>query len=663
MAMKRSVTSSCLLLLICYTAAATAGSTSTAGTLATEMSVVSSTSIAVSVTDSTTTSSNSTTSVGLLTSPTTKLSFTSNEDLSSGSTNSTSSSGLEGTSMLITNLVPNTSLSTSIPPMSTSNETSSLTEKNVSTTEMQTSLSNASAVTTSSPVNKTGTISSAPTAQMVTTTEMPTNATVNVTQTSTVQHTTIAATLNNNASTSMPAPSGDTNITVSTAVSTNETSTVVTSNITLTSTSATTEANTNVTMLVTVPVNVTMPTTVTMLVNITMPTTDTIPMNVTMPTTDAMPTNGTSGMMSRSTEVFNSSWSTAQPPKTSTTRPGDHCANAICPPGSKCVNLFLSFACQCPLGFHNQGNNCVPVRSFPGVLHLKNVIFMYGMNEINSQVFFDTANEIEKEVKGFFKNDRFHYQSVVRKLEKGSVNAFIDNIFALSSNATEESVIASIKNGIKNCDTCKLVSDLDSYHGESLCSPNYCDMSTSRCKANNGIATCNCLPGYYKFAASDRSCKACPTGFKLENGACVKCPFGYGGFNCGKSYLLAVVVISCVLGGLLLLLLLALITVCLRTRSGKCSSSSSSHDYVMWPKSELPKIPRATMHWDGNQLEMQENGSTSSLTDIHRDGGRTPEKNDDLKTFKGKQPSRYTYLCQGQENPYYVSDEKKPEYL
>lgn len=64
------------------------------------------------------------------------------------------------------------------------------------------------------------------------------------------------------------------------------------------------------------------------------------------------------------------------------------------------------------------------------------------------------------------------------------------------------------------------------------------------------------------------------------------------------------------------------VSVC-RLRSGAYSSSSGSHDYVMWPKSEMPKIPRATMHWDGNQLEMQENGSTSSLTDIHREGGRT----------------------------------------
>ncbi|XP_067825050.1 protein HEG-like isoform X2 [Heptranchias perlo] len=630
MAMMRGVTSACLLSLISYIAAQPKDTSSTVGPSDTETTLVMSTSTILPVADtiksspSYTTSLNSTT-VGPQASPTTELPFTSKQNLINGNNTSASSSVPEGGSMSSTHLVPNTTISTSTPPISMPSETSSSTEKNVSTTEMQASFSSAVVVNMSAPINNI--IASAPT-PTVATTKMTTNTTVNITQTSTFNYTTIAASPNN-ASTSIPATSGDMNTILSTAVSTNETSTVVTPKTTPTNTSATTEAITN----------------------------DTMPANVTMPTT------GASETVTVSTEVSSSSWSTAQPPESSTTRPTDHCANVICPEGTTCVNLFQSYICQCPPGLSNQGNSCGTARIFPGVLHLLNVSFTDGMNEINSKAFFDTATEIEEVMRTVFKDDSFYQKSVVKKLEKGSVNAFIDNIFALSSPATEESVLTNIKVFIQNCTACGPISRKDSYVDKSLCSANVCDSITSKCKPNNGIVTCDCLPGYYKFSGFDRSCKACSSGFKLENGKCVTCPYGYGGFNCDKSYLLAVVVISCVLGGILLLVLLALIAMCLRSKNGTCSSSSSSHDYVMWPKSEMPKIPRATMHWDGNQLEMQENGSTSSLTDIHRDGGRMPEKSDDLKTFKGKQQSRYTYLCQGQENPYYVSDEKKPEYL
>ncbi|GCB68531.1 hypothetical protein scyTo_0000898 [Scyliorhinus torazame] len=548
---------------------------------------------------------------------------TSEQNVLNESTTSTTS-GPEGNSMSSTVMISNTSLSTSTPAISMPSVTSSSTEKNASTTEMQTALSNATLITTGSPV--TATLPETP--QMVATTEMPTNTTSNFTQTATLDHTTIAPTPQN-ASTSIPATSGDVNVTVSTGGSTNETSAVVTPNVPSTSTSSTIETSINATVSVTA----------------------TIPMNA------------TNEAMTHSTEVSNSTWSTAQSPKTSATPAADHCVTAVCPPSSKCVNLFMSYKCQCPLGFSDVTAGCQAVRIFPGILHLQNATFTDDLKEIYSKAFYEMATKTENEMKGFFKDNNDYFKSVVRKFTKGSVNAFVDNVFAVSSTATKESVSTTIRNGIERCTSCDLVSRADTFNVGSICSLNPCDNSTSQCKANNGIATCNCMPGYFKFLPSDRSCKACLSGFKFENGTCVKCPFGYGGFNCDKSYLLVVVVVSCVLGGIILLLLLALITTCLRSKSGSCSSSSGSHDYVMWPKSEMPKIPRATMHWDGNQLEMQENGSTSSLNDIHRDGRRTPEKNDDLKTFKGKQQSRYTYLCQGQENPYYVSDEKKPEFL
>ncbi|XP_043530990.1 protein HEG-like isoform X1 [Chiloscyllium plagiosum] len=623
MAMIRRVTLTCLLSLICYITVEgdTSNSTaSTGGTNATELTPV--------------TSRSSSSTITVVESQTIKHIPTSKPSTVDKSTTSTPSSASEVTAVSTTVPISDTSLSASSPLISMTSVTSSSTRENTTTTEAQTSFSNATFAPTYSPVNMTVATAGASTLQTVATAEIPTNTTENTTQSSIPEHTTTAATPHN-ASTSLPATSGEINVTMATVFSTTERSTWVPMNITSTNTSANSEASTNVTM----------------------PATATVSMNATVPM------NTTSEAMTQSTEFSNSTWSTTQPPKTMTPQPTDHCKNAICPPSSTCVNLFQTYKCQCSPGFFEKENSCVTARIFPGILHLTKSNFTDDMNEINSKAFYDTAKEIEKEMAILFKNDSSFYKSVVRKLGKGSVKAFLDNIFAFSSNATANSVTTHIRYGIKNCASCKLISPSDSYTSQTVCSLNPCDNSTSQCNESNGIVTCNCLSGYFKFAASDSSCKACLSGFKLENRKCVKCPFGYGGFNCDKSYLLAVVVISCVLGGILFLLLLALIVTCLRSKSGSCSSASGSHDYVMWPKSEMPKIPRATMHWDGNQLEMQENGSTSSLNDIHRDAGRTPEKNDDLKTFKGKQQSRYTYLCQGQENPYYVSDEKKPEYL
>ncbi|XP_059812529.1 protein HEG-like [Hypanus sabinus] len=489
-------------------------------------------------------------------------------------------------------------------PIVTPTNLASEASANASTVEAMTTALHSTVETTNFSVNQTN--MPVDVASSIINTTQPTSVTDDVTQGSTIIPTTIATTLN--ASSNLTTASVSTNITVPT---TNGTTVVDASNTT----------------------------TVTMTVNITLPV-------------------NTTGL---STDVPHSSWST-QSQKTSTTHSTVQCQHSTCPPGSKCVELYQSHTCRCPIGQFMQSGNCVTVRTFPGTLHLT-MDFEPGMNDVRSKIFLNTSRRIEEEMKKFFKNDSSYYQSIVWKLEKGSVKASIDNIFSLSSEVTEEFVNQRIKNGIKTCLNCTTIKDSDNYTSESICKRNVCDVNTSNCTAINGTGECSCLPGYNKFADSDRSCKACPSGLKLRNGSCVKCPFGYSGFNCDKSYLLALVVVSCVLGGILLLLLLALMGICLRLRSGAYSSSSSSHDYIMWPKSEMPKIPRATMHWDGNQLEMQENGSTSSLNDIHREGGRMPEKNDDLKTFKGKQQSRYTYLCQGQENPYYVSDEKKPEYL
>ncbi|KAI1887255.1 hypothetical protein AGOR_G00188040 [Albula goreensis] len=159
---------------------------------------------------------------------------------------------------------------------------------------------------------------------------------------------------------------------------------------------------------------------------------------------------------------------------------------------------------------------------------------------------------------------RYSFFSLLRP---GSVVATVQNVFRRSSNAMQESTSAAITEAIQACgNNCGLLQGAQ-FNGvlTNLCSqdPGPCDKKTTECEFRaDGVATCSCRPGYVSSLFSNRSCAACPSGEKEEEGKCVACPFGYAGFNCNDSALLAVVVISCVLGGLLVILLLAFIIYC-----------------------------------------------------------------------------------------------------
>lgn len=57
-------------------------------------------------------------------------------------------------------------------------------------------------------------------------------------------------------------------------------------------------------------------------------------------------------------------------------------------------STHCSFQWNGPIYFHLS----LPVRTFPGVLHLSTMNFLPAMNEMNSRTFFETASKIEKEV-------------------------------------------------------------------------------------------------------------------------------------------------------------------------------------------------------------------------------------------------------------------------
>ncbi|KAM6966449.1 uncharacterized protein LKV04_018925 [Tautogolabrus adspersus] len=116
---------------------------------------------------------------------------------------------------------------------------------------------------------------------------------------------------------------------------------------------------------------------------------------------------------------------------------------------------------------------------------------------------------------------------------------------------------------------------------------------------------------------------------------------------------------------------------CLKSKPDNSSSSPYSSGEVNqpWPTGITP-IPRATTNWDAApSIELTEEGSTRSLVDQkHQTNGlgfQTKQNGwkktgsydlnpDGLKTFKGKNPSRYSYLVQGHENPYFLpGDDRK----
>ncbi|XP_029428834.1 mucin-13-like [Rhinatrema bivittatum] len=353
----------------------------------------------------------------------------------------------------------------------------------------------------------------------------------------------------------------------------------------------------------------------------------------------------------------------AQESSTTTTTaaaPTDFCKNVTCPNFSSCISGLSSYICRCPLGWYFQAPAaCVTGRTFQGSLHLQSLSYTPEMANPDSLAFKTTAASIERVLSEILKNHSGFVQSIVVKLTSGSVIATMNNLFSQSSPVTGEDVTGAIQRFISECRDCWPLQKGDSFQETSICGPDSCDVNTTTCRASNGEFTCTCKDGYFKLFPSDRSCMACSSGYGLQNTKCVACPFGYGGFNCTDSSLLALVVVSCVLGSLLLILLLVVFIMCCRSKKAPSTPAYEQETYLRWPKQEALKIPRVTMSWDSGQMEMQENGSRSNLMEKTVGNGIVVDDKgmDSLRTFTCKSPTRYSYLCQGQENPYFISDD------
>ncbi|XP_024920574.1 protein HEG isoform X2 [Cynoglossus semilaevis] len=347
---------------------------------------------------------------------------------------------------------------------------------------------------------------------------------------------------------------------------------------------------------------------------------------------------------------------TTSSPPISTQSPIVVCPARPCPLNSVCLNSV----CQCITGSYLMNDRCVPAQVFPGQLHFRSRKYDPEMNNRASKVFQNTAAEISAALNRTLFGQSGYVRSEVVQLLEGSVRATVNNIYK-NTELTQEQVDQTIQRAVKED---KFFNDTI-FESTDLCrqQPFPCDVSTTRCVNTSGQAICFCSEGYISNPYSNSSCTACPSGWKAVNDECVRCSFGYSGFNCKDSSLLAVVVVSCVLGGILLILLLAkLIYHYWRRSNGKSDYSSSPYSSDKqnqpWPEG-VTSIPRATTHWDApSNIEMTEGGSTRALVNKKdQSNGLTgsydlnPEV---MKTFKGKNNSRYSYLVQGHENPYFL---------
>ncbi|XP_029461111.1 protein HEG homolog 1 [Rhinatrema bivittatum] len=352
----------------------------------------------------------------------------------------------------------------------------------------------------------------------------------------------------------------------------------------------------------------------------------------------------------------------------------DECLSNPCPAQATCMNTQGSFTCRCPLGYQlKKGAECSLVRTFMGQVTMSRDLLnatsgkYSGLRQIEGGI-------IQMLNASLLMLDGYYRSAVTETKEAKYIIVSVQNLFSTESNVTTYDVINSVKSFIKACkvathssESCQFMKQVQFfYQAGSLCSLRYpeCDSETSECGDAHGVAQCQCKPGYFKYSKLDRSCRACEDGYKRENGTCVKCPFGFGGFNCRNPYQLITVVIAAAGGGLLLILGTALaVTCCRKSKNDISKLIFKSGEFQMSPYSEYPKNP-CSSEWGREAIEMQENGSTKNLlqvTDVYYSPALRNLEVDrnGLYPYAGLPGSRHSCIYPGQYNPSFISDESR----
>ncbi|XP_019218143.1 mucin-13b isoform X1 [Oreochromis niloticus] len=444
-------------------------------------------------------------------------------------------------------------------------------------------------------------------------------------------------------------------------------------------------------------------------------TTATVPGNQTAATVPGSQTAATvPGNQTTVTAPGNQTAGTAS--GTSTPPFKDPCNPNPCGTGSTCEARFdESFVCLCLPGdfYSNDSNSCERSKVFPGKLKLKKA-FNEKMRDRKSKEFKETADKVIAELYKVYKGTNGYSGSIVLELRRSTtpvsrnaenVDALVQISYEASSKITEDQVVKELKDN--TCAECTLIEK--TFETTDLCATNACDKETTQCTSGDGTYECACKDGYRKTGYTDRMCTTCPIGEKLKDNNCVKCSFGYSGFNCSENWKLILVIVGSVLGGLLLIALI-LLPVVATQKSNKSfkknktaemekpsinlssaaqpmasnkfghsqgvSLTGSANGHSGFQNGGVPMFPRAASpinSWDNRtNLEMKPSNGGQNIGHMNS-GSQIYDEQDDIRPYAQTRPQNNPYAQnqprmnpytqnQGHSNPHYTHDDGRRYY-
>ncbi|XP_056374805.1 mucin-13-like isoform X2 [Hyla sarda] len=342
--------------------------------------------------------------------------------------------------------------------------------------------------------------------------------------------------------------------------------------------------------------------------------------------------------------------------------------DADCPPYTVCTEQGGHHVCQCHLGsYFHHALGCVTARMFPA--QIPSSVLYWDETSLNTSEYTNNEDESAQYLQGVHRAALL-FQKVLGHVP-GYLSTSITNVqldeglvtivhsFSTLYPVTEEDLWGALSVSPLFCTEphpgCVSPLSSDNYQGLSLCDFDVCDSSSSDCRSHGGLLTCECRRGYYKFSPTDRSCRgetasrACGSGFRRTENGCDRCPIGFGGFDCEESYLLIVIVESCV-GCVLLVSLITLLVFYFRRKEPQKPTFIDS--IILGVPTDQPsvRLPRAQFSWrrEWEWNEPQE----KVLADVHQQDGPAIH----MKTFGD--PARFSSpnTYHGRHNLSFISD-------
>ncbi|XP_073488669.1 uncharacterized protein [Aquarana catesbeiana] len=302
-----------------------------------------------------------------------------------------------------------------------------------------------------------------------------------------------------------------------------------------------------------------------------------------------------------------------------------------------------------------------PARTFPARLAISAFHSTDGTIRGDGQLETTISREVTKLFGAVFGNVWGYLSTSVTVLQPSEGHMTIVHSFSMLHEITEEDLREELTVSALRCEegngSCISLLATDVYQSLSLCDFALCDSSSSDCQSHAGLVTCKCQNGYFKFDPSDRSCRACESGFWRTEGQCQRCPLGYGGFNCQEAFLLVVIALSCVVS----VLLVSLVTVLFYYfRKKKKPKPTFMDSLVLGVSTDQPvlRLPRAQFSWRREWEWTDQSGKI--LEDLHREGtvlNQNSEPSDiQMRTFGSISRTSVPNFNRGSHNLAFISD-------